>query len=247
MIDFKHLRANKDRVSAAEYNRLVDIVSQMANSLMACGFYSPSTGFLQRRYGRAAGVEGRLFVVQSAAAGWAVYNCKEYLIDASNWSAGSGADNAKITKKDDDLVEVLNLAEFDPEENLWSPHLAPGDLIFAWYLSDDEGTKRWAGVPFIERNFERLRIAYCTENAPENQDTITCRLDRDNDSATEITVHCSIIGDDGSGLAEALPHLNSGDRIYVRRIVAWNSDQEAYEHQWHCVTIFQHVDICPLG
>ncbi len=45
---FRHLRANKDKVSASQYNRLVDLVSGMARSLMTNGFID-STGFHIRK------------------------------------------------------------------------------------------------------------------------------------------------------------------------------------------------------
>ena len=118
----------------------------------------------------------KIFEVQHAATagGDGLYDCYEQSLDAANWASTDGTPkiaNANITE-----VEVLNLAEHDPEAT-YVAHLAANDLIIAVYRNyDDEANARWAGVPIRQANADRPRIAYCSEAAGAQQ-TIAATLD----------------------------------------------------------------------
>jgi len=103
-----------------------------------------------------AGIDMKIFEVQSVATGDGVYNCYEQTLDATEWEDTDG--DSKIDDLNETSIEVLNLAEFDPEAT-YIAHLAAGDLIAAWQMTDDEGTKRWIGVPFRQVNADRVRRA----------------------------------------------------------------------------------------
>jgi hypothetical protein len=175
---------------------------------------------------------GRVFKVYGNGIGDGTYYCYEQLLDEDQW-VDSGGTN-KFVNRNTTSVTVLNLAEFDPEEDLVR-HLAANDLLLAFPVWDDEGDLRWIGVPFRRgAHGAGVRLA-AVKDAPGASTTVDCYLDRDDWPliATEITVTCSICG--GSALNNATPILASGDIIQVVKIGA----------TWHCTTVFQ--DITALG
>lgn len=221
------------RPSASEHNKLTGLATTLAKSLHIEGF-ADSTGFHTRRTPRSSQAllsTLKLFVVQSEATGDGIYNCYEQLLDATDWLDETG--NPKVDNLNEDAIEVLNLAEYDPEST-YIAQLTVGDLIIAWQKRDDENTLRWIGVPFRQANADRTRIAYCIGNAPAGT-TIACRLD-DSATGTGITVHCSIMN--GSNLNEALPRLEAGKWIMVTKIFDGTNDY------WRCLSIFQGSEDC---
>lgn len=173
------------------------------------------------------GIIKRIFEVQSEATGDGVYDCFEQTLDATEWADTAG--DPKFDDKNAVSIEVLNLAELDPEAT-YVAHLAAGDLIAAWTIRDDEGNPRWVGVPFRQANADRPRLAYCKTDAGAGS-TIVCYLDTDG-TGTEITVNCNISG--GSNLNAALRRLEDGDRMIVAKIGA----------NWYCKEGFQGSEDC---
>jgi len=226
---FKHLRANKDRVSASQYNRLVDLVTKMSKSLMTNGIMD-SSGFITRRQPLISAISLKIFEVQSEADGDGIYNCYKQTLDATEWDDTTGS--PKFDDENTTSVEVLNLAEYDPDED-YTAALSANDLLAAWQMTDDEGTKRWIGLPLELPADERERLihkAYCKNDAGAAT-TITCFLDEDT-TGDEIVVNCSIAG--GGNLDSALPYLTDGLPIFVTEI----------DEVWYCVTTFQKWDLC---
>ena len=159
-----------------------------------------------------------LYRVVSAASGDGVYNCYEQTLDATEWDDITG--DSKIDDKNTDSIEVLNLAEFDPEAT-YVAHLAANDLIVAWQKVDDEGTARWIGLPLRQANADRPRVAYCKNDAGSGN-TIVCYLDTDT-TGTEITVTC-LIAQGGTSLNAVGTRLADGDPIMVTKVGAtWMS------------------------
>lgn len=173
------------------------------------------------------GILKRIFVVQSEATGDGVYNCYEQTLDATEWADTAG--DPKFDDKNATAIEVLNLAEFDPEAT-YVAHLAAGDLIAAWQMNDDEGNARWVGVPFRQgAHGSGVRLAYCSEAAGADN-TIAATLDHT--TGTAITVTCHISG--GSALNAAIRRLADNDIITVMKIGA----------TWHCTEGFQATENC---
>lgn len=228
---FKNVVAEGDRPSASEHNKIVNMLMEIIRSLHIEGILD-STGFHTRTVMPKTTVEScpglKVFRIFEEGTGDGIYNCYEQTLDATEWADTAG-DN-KFDGKDAVSVEVLNLAEFDPEAT-YVAHLAADDLILAWQKLDDEGSNRWIGVPFRQANADRTRIAYCKDDAGED-DTIDCYLDQDDDG-TVISVTCSITG--GSALDESIPRLAIGDMIFVTKIGA----------TWYCTgTIFTTTEEC---
>lgn len=220
-----------DMPSASDFNLRADLLSKVLRSLNIDGIMD-STGLLTRtRPEKGAGFVIKLYEVQSAATGDGIYNCYEQTLDATEWDDTAG--DSKIDDKNEDNVEVLNLAEFDPEAT-YVAHLAIGDLIVAWKKIDDEANTRWIGIPFRQANADRPRLAYCKNDAGAGH-TITCYLDTDG-TGTEITVNCFIaqFGPNSGNLNAAIPRLADGDGILVTKIGA----------TWRCLNIFQPSGDC---
>jgi len=228
---FKRLRPNIDRLSASDYNRLVDFVEKLAASLLSSGFMDAS-GIVTRRPPLGATTSnGTLFEVQSAGTGDGIYNCYEQNIDATEWADTAGDD--KLDDKNSTSVEVLNLMETDPDAS-YSCALAQGDRLRAWQQKDDEGNKRWIGIPLITSGTRRAR----TTAAAGSGTTIVCNLIKNDGTeitsglGSGITVNCDICG--GSALNAAIPRLADDDYISV------------YHHdgKWYCNTVFQTSEDC---
>lgn len=173
------------------------------------------------------GLESKVFAVQHAATagGDGLYDCYEQKFDKDDWRSTDGT--AKVENLNTTEVEVLNLAEFDPEA-VYVAHLAANDLILAWKKKDDEKFNRWIGIPFRQANADRPRIAYV---ASVSGTTATCQLDTEN-TGTEIAVTCFICG--GSDLAAAVPRLADGSKIMVTKIGG----------TWYCLTTFNASQEC---
>jgi len=214
------------RPFASEHNKITRLVSGLCNSLHIQGFCD-STGFHTRRT-PIVSVPHTLFRVVSEAVGDGVYNCYEQILDSTKWLNTAG-DN-KFNDLDAVPIEVLNLAEFDPEATYVS-HLVADDLITAWKETDSKSITRWAGLPLRKANADRPRIAWCKDDAGAGA-TIDCYLDADN-IGTEITVSCSIAGL-GINLNEAVPRLEISDKIFVTKVGA----------TWWCLTTFMKSEDC---
>jgi len=171
----------------------------------------------------------RIFVVQSAAAGDGIYNCYEQTLDATEWDDTAG--DLKFDDYDTTEIEVLNLAEFDPEAT-YVAHLAASDLLVASRIYDDENNPRWVGVPFKQgAHGSGLRRAFC-KTASGAGTTLTCYLDTDG-TGTEITVNFDI-AQGGANLNAAVPRLADGDGISVYKCGA----------SWYCATTFMPSEDC---
>jgi len=216
-----------DRPNASDFNERGDVLSKIARSLSINGIID-STGFLGRRTAKDKGVNLKLFEVQSAATGDGVYNCYEQTLDATEWDDTAG--DSKVDDLNETSVEVLNLAEFDPEST-YVAHLVANDLIVAWKKNDDEANSRWIGLPLRQANADRPRVAYCKNDAGAGT-TIVCYLDTDT-GGKEITVSCSI-AQGGAALNAAVPRLKDGDWIMVSKVGA----------TWRCLTIFMPSEDC---
>ena len=136
---FKHLIPNKSRVSASEYNHLVDLVTTMAKGASQDCFID-STGVHIRKKRQKSGVDIRLFRVVSEATGDGIYNCYEQTLDATEWADTDG--DSKFDDKDAVSVEVLNIAESGEDNHA----LSASDILVAWKMTDDESNIRWIGL-----------------------------------------------------------------------------------------------------
>ena len=175
----------------------------------------------------AGGADIKVFRVVTEDTGDGIYNCYEQTLDATEWDDTAG-DN-KFDDKDSINVEVLNLAEFNPEA-IYVAHLAANDLISAWEQTDDEGTARWIGVPFRSGMHGNMnRIAYCSAAAGA---TTTIAATLDHTIGTAITVQCSIAG--GGNLNAAIPRLTDNLQIIVTKFGA----------TWYCTSLFQATENC---
>ncbi len=171
----------------------------------------------------------RIFRVVSEATGDGIYNCFEQVLDATEWSDTAG-DN-KFNDLNSVSIEVLNLAEFNPEAT-YVAELAANDMITAWQMSDDEAGLRWVGLPLSKTTglANSVRKAYC-KTAAGAATTIVAFLDTDT-TGTEITVACSIAG--GGNLNSAIPRLTDGRLIFVTNL----------SETWYCTTVFQATEDC---
>jgi len=221
------------RPSARAFNRLAEMASAFENSQLVDSLVT-NQGIANRR--RLVVTTGSMIIkvmeVQSEAAGDGVYNCYEQTLDATEWTDTAG--DPKFDDANTDNVEVLNLAEFDPESE-YIAHLAVGDLIAAWQMRDDESGMRWVGVPFRQANADRTRIAYCKTDAGAGT-TLVCYLDKDA-TGTEITVYFSI-AQGGANLNEAAPRLKDGDKVFVQKIYDGTNDY------WWCIQTFDQDEEC---
>lgn len=174
-------------------------------------------------------VSGKVFVVVSAATGDGVYNCYEQTLDATDWDDTAG--NDKFDHKNTDSIEVFNLLENDPIAD-YSPALTVGDAIKAWQWIDDEGNKRWAGIPLVTNP---VRRAITTQAAPALAHITANLYNHAGVEITEglgsgITVYCDIIG--GTKLSEAIPQLKDNTPLSTLNI----------QGKWYCTSIFQTYD-----
>jgi len=104
----------------------------------------------------------------SAATSYGAYYCYEQTLKADEWEDTDGDD--KLDDKDTIGVEVLNLLETDSVAD-YTPMLGLYDRITAWKMTDDEGNKRWVGMPLVNS----VRQVRATEEAGDF-DHITSNL-----------------------------------------------------------------------
>ena len=168
----------------------------------------------------------KLMKVTAVPAGDGLYTCRVYELDATEWDDEEGTSKV-VASADEDDYTVLNIAEHDPESG-YIAHLQIGDLMFATLQQDDEANARWVGMPLRQYNADRPRIAYCTEDAPDD-DNIACVLDVA--GGTAIDVYCYVSGS-GPNLCYATPLLKSGDALMVTKVFDGTNDY------WRCLTTF---------
>ncbi|KKK93546.1 hypothetical protein LCGC14_2691790, partial [marine sediment metagenome] len=144
---YKHVVPNVTRkISASQYNNLLDSIRNILNSMRMFGL-TDSSGILLRQHPLLAqSVRLKIFEVQSAAIGDGVYNCYEQTLDATEWDDTVGDD--KFDDKNIDSVEVLNLLENDTIGD-YTPALGLYDRLQCWRWTDDEGNRRWVGIPIV--------------------------------------------------------------------------------------------------
>ena len=209
--EFSVVKEN-DRPSAKDHNKKSKLLAAVCNSLHIQGF-TDSTGFHTRRTPESSKFRATIFKVYAEGTGDGIYDCHLQVLDATEWDDEAGTNKLIDLEGTPVDVEVLNLAEFDPEPTYVS-HLKANDLILAWKFTDDEGNIRWIGVPFRQANADRPRIAYCKTDAGAGT-TIVCYLDTDG-TGTEITVNCSIMN--GTDLNAAVPRLEDGGVLLVTKV-----------------------------
>ena len=229
--EFRTVRPGDDPI-AAEQNKLTRMVAGLMNSLHIQGYYD-STGFHVRRTPETSKFRATIFKVYAEGTGDGIYDCHLQVLDATEWDDEAGTNKLVDLEGTPVDIEVLNLAEFDPEPTYVS-HLKANDLILAWKFTDDEGGIRWVGVPFRQANADRPRLAWCKDDAGAGT-TIDCYLDADG-IGTVIEVNCSIMN--GTDLNAAVPRLEDGKVILVTKVGAtwWaihpfngSEDCECYE------------------
>ena len=225
----KKLPRWRKKVSADDYNRLVDRINVLSKIQGVDGtqVYTGPTGVKVRGGGAGGTGQARLYEVQSAATGDAVYNCHEHEIDATDWNSTTEVD--KLEEKNTTDVEVWNAISnyiYAP----WADSLIANDRMIGWQSTDDEGNKRVAGIPLIPTI---VRMAYTQENAPSDQ-YISCKLAdyRGIAAGSAFDVTCIIFN--GTALNAAVPRLTSGQVIFI--INMWGV--------WYCVTPFQASEDC---
>jgi len=227
---FRHLIAHRDKVSAREYNRLVDLASKMAHSLMTNGI-ADSSGFSIRKQISSEAIEYKVFQVVSAATGDGNYTCNEQTLDASVWNTTSGDD--RFHTKDAVEVEVFNLMENDSAAD-HTPMLALYDRIRAWQWVDDLGETRWVGIPLVNSN-RRVKATEAAGAAPN----ITCNLilnDGSEATGEQLGAGIEVYGDvcGGTDLNDAIPRIADDDELAAY----WANGV------WYFTTTFQASEVC---
>ncbi len=223
----KHLRAHKDRVSARQYNQLVDIVMKMSQSLMINGV-ADSSGFITRRTPTQAIGKPKIFtVLNTTPTGDGVYNCYEQKLLSAEWDDVAGDD--RLDNQNTTEIEVLNLFESHCNAT-YTAQLQADDMIKASKFTDDAGNSRWVGVPLMG-GF--LRQAKTQEAAPADTKISVKLVDQDdNEIGSAFDVNCRTTL--SANLNAAVPRLASGDYISVFNIAG----------KWWCNQIFPASEDC---
>lgn len=230
--DFKRYSPG-DRESASDHNKAMNLLSSIAGSMRANAFVSSGGVLIRNAPNIGDAVSAfKIFAVDSSATatGDGIYDCFEQKLLDAEWDDTAG--DIKFSDKDAVKIEVLNLAEGDPEAT-YLPHLVENDLIMAYQMTDDEGAKRWVGVPFQIGNADRIRRAYCSGPAGAGK-TIDANLDSTSGTLLTgpATVNCNISG--GANLNAAVPRLEDEDEILITKIGG----------KWYCLTVFQASQEC---
>lgn len=89
-VTFKHLKAGVDKVSASQYNRLVDVVEAMASALFREGIYFSGSGFATRQGSGGSSTEIKLAKAQESAQADEYVSCK--LLNAAGSEIGDAFD-----------------------------------------------------------------------------------------------------------------------------------------------------------
>ncbi len=223
MISFRHLRAHKDRVSAKEYNRLVDYVGMLASSMVADGAMMGGMILKRRVTGSGAGTPFKVFEVQATATGDGIYNCHEEHLDNSEWETEDG-DPHTIEKNTTDIY-VLNLLENHCHAT-YADMLIAGDKMACWQWNDDGDITRWVGVPIGVCGY--VRLAGAQEDAQADALISVKLMNQDGaEVGAAFDVTCNI-AQGGAALNEAIPRIAEDDILTVTNIGG----------RWYCTTLF---------
>ncbi len=232
IVPFKHLRAHKDKVSAKQYNKLVDLVGMLANSLLSDGIIAGGMILKRRVSGTGAGTEYpiKVFEVQTTATGDGIYHCHEEKLLNAEWETTDG--DSHTAEKNTTDVFILNLLEIHCHAT-YAYALATGDRLAAWQWIDDADTIRWVGIP-IGKAFDFVRLAGAQEDAQADA-LISVKLM--NQDGTEIgaafDVTCNI-AQGGAALNTAIPRIKEDDILTVANIGG----------TWYCTTLFMPSEDC---
>jgi hypothetical protein len=178
--------------------------------------------------GSKGGTDIRIFEVQSNDTGDGIYNCREEELLSEKWDATNG--DAKTAEKDTTSYEILNLFEHDPDA---AQHdLSAGDFLIAWQMTDDDGDKKWVGIPLVAAGGGEIRIAK-TQVAAGADTKISCKLldAAGNEIGDAINVYCKISG--GGNLNACIRRLASGDTLVVMKDI---------DGKWYATEGFQTID-----
>lgn len=136
-LNFQHLKANQDRVSATEYNRLVDLVASMASALFREGIYFSGSGFATRQTAGGGGGEIRLAQAQESAQADQYVSCK--LLDSGGDETGDAFD-----------VEGLIVGGVETALNGCVPRIAADDIVPVFKANDGNWYFTTAFQPVVE-------------------------------------------------------------------------------------------------
>ncbi len=225
---FRRLVAGRDKVSAREWNRLVETVERLDRPLIRDGIVD-SGGVFVRRSGGGRDLEIKFFEVQSNDTGDGVYNCHEHEVRNDQWDTTNGF--PKLIEKDTTDVFVLNLLEYHVDPT-YARQLVDGDMMVASKKKDNGGVERWLGTP-IGPAIGVVMRARANENAPADTD-LEVRLTDENGDATgdAFDVACEISG--GGNLDDAIPRIAVNEFLFVVSISG----------NWYCTTVFQTSEDC---
>lgn len=136
---FKHIGEGQI-ASSSDYNRLTDAVTSLLHSTNV-QYFTDSSGVHVRRMPAEVVIPSALNIFQITVVGTrGRYTCKKYIIDSSNWAAGSGV--SRLVLVDDDEYDIFNIAE---NATTTTSSLAVDDILLASENKDDEGNLRWVG------------------------------------------------------------------------------------------------------
>ncbi len=224
----------KKNLTAREMNLIIDRLNSLSK-IRANGmqFLKTSTAGIDMIISAAAaGIKIKIFEVQSAGTGDAIYNCYEQTLDATNWANTAGAD--KFNDLNSTGVEVMNLKENDPVAD-YTPALTLYDRIAAWQWRDDEGTLRWVGLGLSPD----VRMVRAAEAAPA-ADNMTCNIILMNNVEAgggelgfNVQVHAKFSGV-GNTLDVATPYLANDDYDFAVNL----------QGTWYFDHAFHTWDVC---
>lgn len=214
----------KKRVKPSDLNALIDRVNVLSKITGSGGtvITTGPTGINIKAGSTGLLTSGKIYEIQSTGTGDGIYNCYEQVIDKSDWDETGGTD--KLDDKNTTSIEVWNMLENIPEST-YKEQLGLYDRLFAFTMTDDEGTSRKIGLP-ISGSY--VRMAQLTESAGANSiltTSLTCNLIGNNGSeitsglgsAIEIWAKKADLGTDVNWNA-VLPRLVDNDIIFVTNI-----------------------------
>lgn len=168
-----HTLPYHSKPSTQDYNRLVErlnILSKIDGRGGTQVITGPTGVHIRAAESTSLDLRTRLFEVQSSDTGYGKYNCYEQLIDGSDWENVAN-DVDLVLDKNTTTVEVMNAIENFIYTTYYEP-LCVGDRILGWQTFDDDGTKRWCGIP-VTGNM--VRTVY-TQEAAQSDEFISCKL-----------------------------------------------------------------------
>ncbi len=230
IVPFKHLKAHKDKVSAKQYNKLVDYVEMMMNSMISDGAIMGGTILKRRVTGSGgAGTSFKVFEVQSAATGDGVYNCREERLKNTEWTTTDG--DSHLGEKNSTAVEVLNLLENHCHAT-YAEMLIAGDKMSCWQWNDSKDVIRWVGVPMGVCGY--VRLAGAQEDAQADALISVKLMNQDGaEVGNAFDVNCNI-AQGGAALNTAIPRIAEDDILTVTNIAG----------TWYCTTLFMPSEDC---